>query len=109
VSQSILRPIILWIGTRSYSLYLAHMIAFLGSHEVLYRIYPDVTPTTWLLIGYSIVGPILSILAAEGSYRFIEMPLREKGRLIAARRTESRRVAMGGEHIPGRPAGASAQ
>lgn len=88
VSGSILRPIVLWIGTRSYSLYLAHMTAFSASHEILYRIYPHEAPTTFLLTAYSIVGPTLLILAAEGSYRFIEMPLREKGRLIARRRAE---------------------
>lgn len=70
-----------WCGKRSYALYLAHVPIILlgqtlrnvifiemGSHKVMIR-----TIVSLLAIG-------LSVLMAEVSYRYIEQPIRRKGR-----------------------------
>lgn len=82
-------PVFLWIGTRSYSLYLWHypVIVFMNRHFIQGQI-------PWWII---ILEIMLTVILAEGSYRYIETPIRKEGfralwpvnkkRLIAASRT----------------------
>lgn len=70
-----------WLGTRSYALYLIHTPAF----YIVWRLMPKIPYTsnypTIIFITCSLL--MMSILA-ELSYRFIEQPLRIKGRKKAA-------------------------
>ncbi|MGH3472074.1 MAG: acyltransferase family protein, partial [Nocardioidaceae bacterium] len=71
------RPLV-WIGQRSYGIYLWHWPALL---------------VTWQVFGgagtHSVVGSGMAVtaavLAAAASYRFVEMPIRERGFKVAAR------------------------
>lgn len=72
--------VLLWLGSRSYSLYLTHIIIFRMSHEILYQISPSgyrVGPADWFNL-LAICLPIL-ILISEFSYRFIECPTKKLG------------------------------
>lgn len=67
-----------WIGARSYALYLLHGIVMLWLFEAAYRL-GLVQP-----FGFYVAGMlVLSALLAEATYRFVETPLRRKGRDLA--------------------------
>jgi peptidoglycan/LPS O-acetylase OafA/YrhL len=80
-----LKPGMIWLGTRSYAMYLMHLIAFSASHEIWYRINPRftavMTPWSW----YTLTGLVLCALGAELTFRFIETPSRVFGRHVAQR------------------------
>ncbi|MFD2830913.1 acyltransferase family protein [Corticicoccus populi] len=64
-------PVFLWIGTRSYSLYLWHypVIVLMNRHFIQGQI-------PWYII---IIEVIMTGVFAEVSYRFIETPIRKEG------------------------------
>jgi len=74
------------IGTRSYSLYLAHLPCFLVAKELwLLSGWGDSLGTLEASLMILFLGVFGSVALAELSYRLIELPSREKGRQIAAR------------------------
>ncbi|OXC71785.1 acyltransferase family protein [Caballeronia sordidicola] len=83
--------VIQWIGSRSYSIYLAHPIMFLVAVEYCKDRSGGAVganDTFRILVG----GLLLSGIGAELCYRFIETPFRLKGRAIAIRMTSEPRV-----------------
>jgi peptidoglycan/LPS O-acetylase OafA/YrhL len=81
-----IKSIFLWIGSRSYGLYLIHIPTYHMAYELWFRIAGpdfDVTYTTPLLLT---AIPLLCVLT-EINYRWIEVPLRRKGAAIANRMT----------------------
>ena len=82
------RRIMLYLGSRSYSLYLAHLVMFLGTRDLLGYFGQGLSATIGaaafniLHIGIALS---LTLLGAELTYRFVETVLRAKGRMIAAR------------------------
>lgn len=79
------KRLLMWFGTRSYSLYLIHILAYRFSHEIFYQLSPvGYTPAdadSYILA--AIAFPLLAI-AAELSYRFIEQPFRNLGRKLSS-------------------------
>ena len=71
------KPILIWIGKVSYSLYLLHVLVLLTIVHLCY----GRLPTIILLI----TVPLLSLIVAGISFRFIERPSMEMGRRIAGR------------------------
>jgi peptidoglycan/LPS O-acetylase OafA/YrhL len=94
--SSPLRPVLMWVGSRSYALYLCHFSAF------------GVTREIWNALGYyrhdesdnlryGITGAVLLYLFAEGTYRLIERPLQRRGYAYAEQlRTRLRALREGG-------------
>lgn len=79
------RKVMLWIGSRSYSLYLWHIPAFALTRELFFRLgyrplYAMSDPT---VVIYTAMGIGLCLLLAEASYRLVEVPFRRQGRRIA--------------------------
>lgn len=71
-----LNKILLWLGARSYSLYLVHIIAFRLSYELVHQILGQpISPD--LFIYLLPVGLILTGIFSELSYRLIENPIRK--------------------------------
>ncbi|GGI43087.1 acyltransferase family protein [Mammaliicoccus stepanovicii] len=70
-SKALGNPVLLWIGQRSYSLYLWHypVITFINKHFVQGQ-----TPFSFVVLEI-----ILTILLAMFSYRFVEVPFRRNG------------------------------
>jgi peptidoglycan/LPS O-acetylase OafA/YrhL len=60
-------PVLLWIGTRSYGLYLYHW--------PIYQIIRDVAGNK-LTVGEFAFAMVLTVIITEASYRFIEVPIR---------------------------------
>ena len=85
----------LWIGTRSYALYLTHMPAYFAARELWTRTLP---PHGVLDVSYTVpvgvTGVLLALLLSELTWRLIEQPCRRHGRSVALRAGErSHRVA----------------
>jgi peptidoglycan/LPS O-acetylase OafA/YrhL len=81
-----LRPVMLWLGSRSYSLYLAHMSVYMFANEIVQRVAAArgvTSDPSWapLQVGLAFV---LLLAVAEAGYRYLEMPLRNYGRRLAA-------------------------
>jgi len=76
------RPLI-WVGERSYAIYLTHIPCFFIVRETWYRFTGGTAPSQeqFLLFSASAAGMIL--ILSELNYRLIEIPLRKKGTRIA--------------------------
>jgi peptidoglycan/LPS O-acetylase OafA/YrhL len=75
---------LVWVGARSYAIYLIHVPVYFLLRELCFRFgNQDGTPLTlpaWLLFLLAIV---LIALLADLNYRYLEQPLRQRGRHIA--------------------------
>jgi peptidoglycan/LPS O-acetylase OafA/YrhL len=75
-----------WLGSRSYSLYLIHVVVFCFTKEIVYRLTPlDYrlnSGDNWLLVVLAI--PFL-ISVAELNYRYVETPFRNLGIRVASK------------------------
>lgn len=78
-----LKRVAVWVGTRSYSIYLTHTLVRALVLEVK-RTY-GIAEGGAAAIGWSIASLALVLLISEANHRWIERPLRRVGRRIAAR------------------------
>jgi peptidoglycan/LPS O-acetylase OafA/YrhL len=83
--------VVLWIGSRSYSLYLVHSVAGRFGWELYWRL--KHTPKLAGLASVSI-GVVFTVVFAEMNFRLLEDPLRKLGRRLA--RDSSRKVDTSG-------------
>lgn len=77
------KRILLWVGSRSYAIYLCHIPAFYVTREAMHRLYPDTKFTTddfWVFIA---VATAIILICSELNYRILEVPLRRRGARIA--------------------------
>jgi peptidoglycan/LPS O-acetylase OafA/YrhL len=79
------RTILLWIGARSFALYIVHPIMFYCDRELFYRIGWAPESSSSKLALFILIAAASVLTAAEMNYRFIEVPLRRRGRVIAQR------------------------
>lgn len=84
------RNFMAYIGERSYSIYLTHMICMLFIKEVYVRSYQALPTSGGTPFFLGICSILLTLAASEVSYRYIETPLRKKGRLVADNFLKSR-------------------
>ncbi|MBX9754740.1 MAG: acyltransferase [Pseudomonadaceae bacterium] len=80
-----MKRLLLWVGTRSYAIYLIHIPAFYLAREIWFRLRPGVTPGDELFFPLLFTASILLILLSELNYRLIETPFRLRGSFIAKR------------------------
>ncbi len=79
------RDVLVWIGERSFSFYLAHILAFASARRIVLGLGADPATHPWLSYGaLLLVGTVLLVLLVEASYRWVEVPWRRKGRVRAA-------------------------
>lgn len=83
---SIFGAALVWIGERSFAIYLIHPLIFYVMNDFWVRALPEGThiDSTYTL-RYTIVAIALTGILAELNYRFVENPLRLKGRKMASR------------------------
>jgi peptidoglycan/LPS O-acetylase OafA/YrhL len=80
------KRVMLWVGSRSYALYLIHIPAFFLAREIWFRIEPPGTvfdqhfALRLLLTGFGLL-----LVLTELNYRLVEVPLRRHGARIAQR------------------------
>jgi len=80
------KRVMLWIGSRSYALYLVHIPVFCVTREIWYRIEPKGTIFDGTFtVAYAITGVILLTMVSDLNYRFVEVPFRRRGVALAER------------------------
>ena len=104
-----------YLGSRSYSLYLVHVLVGSNLIRVLLRL-NWVSTTPLVLIGYFVLAIIASLIAAEILYRLVERPTHLLGRRIAwqspsaapvAAQAETAKVSIAGTQCLPAAAGSS--
>ncbi len=81
-----LKQLLIWMGTRSYAIYLIHIPAFFFTREIFYRLYPEQSGSGGeFFYPVLLTATVLIVLLGELNYRFVEMPLRQRGKLVAER------------------------
>ncbi len=81
-----LKTVLLWIGSRSYAIYLAHIPCYFLVRELFWRIgYAGNPPPPYSSLVYAVTAMLLTGLLAEMNYRWVEIPLRDYGKRVAAR------------------------
>ncbi len=84
LSDGYIKKAMLWIGSRSYAIYLIHMPAFLLTREIWHRLTPpSVKLTSDFSVIFLITAFVLLVTFAEINYRYIEQPLRRMGYRLA--------------------------
>jgi len=78
-----LRPVFVWLGARSYSMYLTHLVAYFMTCEIWFRL-GGVDGTAQTLM-YFATAAILLFAFSELSYTLVERPMRQRGRDVASR------------------------
>jgi peptidoglycan/LPS O-acetylase OafA/YrhL len=73
---------LLWLGRRSYAMYLIHIPAMFFLRESAYRLQLDVSEHPLIS---SLLVLLLTVVLADLNYRWLEMPLRLRGNALAAR------------------------
>jgi len=83
----------LYIGSRSYSLYLSHLVVYLGTRDLLGYFGKGLAATIGAAAFntlHVVVAIGLTLLGAELTYRLVETIFRARGRVIAARQLQTR-------------------
>ncbi|KAF1053046.1 MAG: O-acetyltransferase OatA [Stenotrophomonas maltophilia] len=76
-----LRKILLWVGSRSYAMYLIHIPAFFLTRELWARLHEGAPHALPLLLTASVI----IVVTSELNFRWVEDPLRRRGNALAAR------------------------
>ena len=74
LSNGPLKRLLVWVGARSYAIYLIHIPAFYLSRELCFRLGWDAGERPLSLLGTSLV---LIVVLSELNYRFVESPCRD--------------------------------
>ncbi|MEB0047084.1 MULTISPECIES: acyltransferase [unclassified Pseudomonas] len=84
--KGLLKDLMIWIGGRSYGIYLIHIPAYLLVREFTFRLQAVGLPSP---AGHPILMILLAggliVLLSELNYRFIEMPMRHRGAALVKR------------------------
>lgn len=83
-----LQQLMLWVGSRSYGIYLIHIPAFCLTREVCHRLYSAAAQDGSHTLLVTLLAGLLVAGLSELNYRYIEMPLRTRGSRVAARLME---------------------
>jgi peptidoglycan/LPS O-acetylase OafA/YrhL len=81
--RNCLRSLLLWGGSRSFGIYLAHDPCFWATREIFYRIYHGAQFDNPL--GLAVTGAGLVVLSVEATYRIVETPIRRFGHRLSNR------------------------
>ncbi|MFS2122454.1 acyltransferase family protein [Pseudomonas sp. Pseusp97] len=79
------RRAIIWIGTRSYAIYLIHVPAFFVVREFWMRLYPQLPVDERFFYPFVLCATALIVVLSELNFRLLETPLRRRGALMARR------------------------
>ena len=81
--DGLVRRCFVWVGARSYAIYLVHMPAFALTREIYYHFSAPVwVASTWLMLQYLGIAFAIIAAVAELNYRFVEIPARRYGRTL---------------------------
>ena len=93
----LVEPLMQWVGSRSYSLYLAHWPSIWISQEIGFRVAHEIgRPITDFGPLYLVLFLFFTVSLAELGYRMVERPMNRKGHVLA--RTIEAPVALDAPH-----------
>jgi peptidoglycan/LPS O-acetylase OafA/YrhL len=79
-----IKRVLLWIGSRSYTFYLVHIPAYFLTREIWFHLQPPHTVfTDRFALRFAYTAAILLLVLVELNYRFVEAPLRRRGKRIS--------------------------
>lgn len=85
LARGLLKRLLVWIGARSYAIYLIHVPVYFALREISYRVgaveQHGLFASPWLLAP---LAAIMIVALADANYRYLEQPLRDHGRDIAS-------------------------
>lgn len=76
------RSFLIWVGGRSYAIYLIHNFVFWTLRELFFIFYPGEALVNYAL-QLGLLAFLLTIFLSDLNFRLIEMPLRRKGARVA--------------------------
>lgn len=79
------KALLVWIGERSYAIYLIHVPAFFATRELFYRLYSEQAASIQLAVAYLTCALVILLVSVELNFRLLEIPLRKRGALLSAR------------------------
>lgn len=84
--RGLLKSLMTWIGSRSYGIYLIHIPVYLLVREFIFRLQAAglPSPAGHPILTILIAGGLIALLS-ELNYRFIEMPMRNRGAALVQR------------------------
>ena len=86
VMPSPLRNFMLWLGSRSCTIYLIHIPAFFATREIWYRISTAGTKFDAAYnLPFSLTAATIILVCCEINFRFVEAPFRRRGAEISKR------------------------
>ena len=83
--RSIPHAVVKWIAERSFSIYVIHCISIALTREIWWHLSGGATPNATFTFKFYVTWIALTLLFCELNWRYVETPLRLKGRRIATR------------------------
>lgn len=84
-APGLVRRGLIWVGARSYAIYLIHVPIFDLTREIWFRLIPPGASFGKLhVLPFLATAAVLVVGLAEVNYRLVETPLRNKGKRLAA-------------------------
>lgn len=82
----LVQRLMMWLGARSYAIYLIHIPVYFFTRELLYRALAitEISASEHVLLGVAIAGG-LTLVLSQLNYRWVEMPMRQLGSRVAQR------------------------
>lgn len=96
-----LGSLLLWMGSRSYAMYLIHIPAFYFTGELMYRLMPDTTFGAENFWVFTVVAFSIIVVCSELNYRILEEPIRRRGARVARQLLERRQASQGPANAEG--------
>lgn len=99
-----LKKVLMWIGSRSYAIYLIHIPAYFFVRECFWRLgMAGNPPPAYSSFIYAATAMLLILLLAEANFRWVETPLRARGVSLARRILPSNARTDPSKDIPATP------
>jgi peptidoglycan/LPS O-acetylase OafA/YrhL len=83
--ESAMRKILVWLGPRSYSIYLLQPTVFYATRQFWLRSLAGAPLSGVYMLRFTVIATVLIIVLAEANFRFVEEPLRKYGKARAKR------------------------
>jgi peptidoglycan/LPS O-acetylase OafA/YrhL len=83
IAPGCVRSLLVWIGQRSFAIYLMHNTVFWLIGGVVRRYFPQAHPAERTTIVFIVAAVAILAIATDLSFRFMETPLRRRGKRVA--------------------------
>lgn len=91
------KRVLLWVGSRSYAIYLCHIPAFFATREIMHRLHPHTKfgpEDFWVFLA---IATGIIVVCSELNYRILEVPLRRRGARLAGNLLANRQAELARE------------